>query len=428
MIESILRGIPLPSIIVLTQRNRGASAYEVVDGKQRLTSILRFIGRHPEAIRHAKEAQRVAGLNGKDIDFPYLLKDDYPKFRRLWKTHMGQQLSGSLEAQNYFPFKLKGNSRALNTPALAPLAGKYYCQIKHNEVAIGGGHYAVEDVFDSQTTKYTIPLIEYTDATPKQIHEVFNLYNKQGKKLTAEEIRNALFHDVDLARLLLMAAGDHPFNQDVLKISDLEASFFNDISIALTSYGFGTKRYKRTKVLCWMTALLLHPSTLDGAFVSRSTARQIDALFEAISESKGKHWLARADALRQLLADLDRCVESHQAFDGWPPKFRDNKDGLKWQELQLVATLLGTFLIAMQVEDPTDILEKHQESIRRFCADNHRPAKTQNRTQWAYIATVALGIAETVSLDLDEIGRVMVTRYGTNCIPTLLAAKAIENA
>lgn len=48
LIESILRGIPLPSIILLRPKSKNKQAkYEVVDGKQRLTSILRFIGEHP---------------------------------------------------------------------------------------------------------------------------------------------------------------------------------------------------------------------------------------------------------------------------------------------------------------------------------------------------------------------------------------------
>lgn len=50
LIESILRGIPLPSIIILERVKDERTTYEVVDGKQRLTSILRFIGAHPLAV------------------------------------------------------------------------------------------------------------------------------------------------------------------------------------------------------------------------------------------------------------------------------------------------------------------------------------------------------------------------------------------
>ena len=65
-------------------------------------------------------------------------------------------------------------------------------------------------------TDYMIPLIEYSRATQKQIHEVFNLYNKQGKHLNAEEIRNVVFHDIDFMRALLVVSGD---NQDVAAVA-----------------------------------------------------------------------------------------------------------------------------------------------------------------------------------------------------------------
>jgi len=55
LIESILRGIPLPSVILLKSPDSASRGYEVVDGKQRLTSILRFVGKHPLAIARLDE-------------------------------------------------------------------------------------------------------------------------------------------------------------------------------------------------------------------------------------------------------------------------------------------------------------------------------------------------------------------------------------
>ena len=52
LIESILRGIPLPSIILA--RGSGNQRFQIVDGKQRLTAILRFMGAHPEGLQNAK--------------------------------------------------------------------------------------------------------------------------------------------------------------------------------------------------------------------------------------------------------------------------------------------------------------------------------------------------------------------------------------
>ena len=50
LIESVMLGIPLPSVIILEKGDEDAPR-EVVDGKQRLTSILRFMGAHPEALK-----------------------------------------------------------------------------------------------------------------------------------------------------------------------------------------------------------------------------------------------------------------------------------------------------------------------------------------------------------------------------------------
>ena len=59
LIESILRGVPLPSVILL--RTGPSSAHEVVDGKQRLTAILRFVGKHPVALRRIDEKSEELG-------------------------------------------------------------------------------------------------------------------------------------------------------------------------------------------------------------------------------------------------------------------------------------------------------------------------------------------------------------------------------
>lgn len=420
LIESILRGIPLPSIILLKPRGANQTMYEVVDGKQRLTSILRFIGQHPQAL------ERVRKMDGQHPALKLLthFHSDYKKFRRLWKNAAGESLTDRKEAEYYFPFRLAQNSKALQGP-LASLAGKYFCDVRDELIHVGGSQETVSDVFE-RASDYKIPLIEYLDASPKQIHEVFHLYNRQGKHLNAEEIRNALFHDVDLVRLVLVASGDNPAAATLAPYFP-KASYqlLKNISKSLDDYRFGTARYKRTKMLSWLYSLMFQPSVSNGDLSIRSTAKQIDtflATIRASSEGAGLK-LAQPDALVQLIKDTERCLEAHSTSDCWESGFKDDDRGQKWQELQLIASLVAVFLLSVVEESPEDVLEKYRTELLEFTKNHHRPEKTQNKTQWGFIGEVALGILEVVGVDFEKLESVLIARYGVSCLQTLQAAK-----
>lgn len=422
LIISILRGIPLPSVILLKPQAQGASGiYEVVDGKQRLTSILRFIGKHPEALRRVKEAHEA---NPK-VGFEALFETNYRKFRRLWTTHCGEPLTARKEAEYYFPFRLPSTTANFEGP-LARVQGKYFCEIREVPVAIGPGEETVDEIFQS-VSEYKVPLIEYTDAAPRQVHEVFHLYNRQGKHLNAEEIRNALFHELKIMRLLLVASGD---NGNITELApylvETQHPKLQDMASALNEYRFGTARYRRTKLLSWLVALVLHPSLQeDGTLAVRSTAKHIDEMLRKIADDvklKRHNALAQDDSLAKLIDDLHNCLEVHSGCVGWEGVFRDDKDGAKWQELQLVASLVGVFLIASVFPNASDLLEERHDALLEFTATHRRPEKTQNKTQWAFIGKVALGLVGVAGLDLSQIDSALTQRYGVSCIPTLQAA------
>lgn len=422
LIESILRGIPLPSIIILRPASDSANViYEVVDGKQRLTAILRFIGKHPEALKRVAEAD----AKHPSVDFKKVFQENYQKFKRLWKTHMGESLTATLEGEYYFPFSLPRSSKGLRGE-LAPLAGKYFHEIRDAEIQVGDGRQTVADVFES-TGEYKIPLIEYLDAKPRQIHDVFHLYNKQGKHLNAEEIRNAVYHDLDLVRLLLVAAGDNP---DIEKLAGFIEPDQRDrvakIAGFLDGYRFGASRYKRTKILSWLVALLMSPSVDEDGLVIRSTAKQINSLLDAIRDAlpERPHPLRDRPRLRRLVDDLHRCLDVHSGCDGWTRKFRDDKDGAKWQELQLIASLVGVFLLCLVRDDADELLDERRDDLLEFTAQRPRPRKTQNKTQWGYIGEVAIGMLDLLGIGPEIAEQAITERYGVNCLPTLRAARA----
>ncbi|MEA9865210.1 DUF262 domain-containing protein [Xanthomonas campestris] len=425
LMESILRGVPLPSIILL--RTGSSTPHEVVDGKQRLTAILRFVGKHPVAkqkvaevtARHSgkrfNEQGRLDDHGGRNLTD--LFNDDYPAFRRAWKALEGYALNSTQENEYYFPFKLRTTGDGgLVGSYLEPLRGKYYTQIKAREINVAGQQLTVDALFED-VVEYTIPVIEYTQASQAQIHEVFRLYNKQGVHLNAEEIRNAVYHEVELTRATLAAAGDADPNTDVAKIAESLAGVpdLGRLGEALKNYGFGDTRYKRTKVLAWVISVLLHDTA--GRDLA-STSRNIDQLLIAIQKSRS-HPLAQSLTLTKLFSLLLRAVELHSSHNElWSEKFMDGGKGVKWQELQLVGSLVGmTMALAASPDDIEDRIEANGDAIRTASeesADWERPNKTQTKTQWDYIARISKSLLELFGIDPVQADEAVRQQFGAS--------------
>lgn len=425
LMESILRGVPLPSIILL--RTGSSTPHEVVDGKQRLTAILRFVGKHPVAKQKVAEvtarhsgtrfnAQGRLDAQG-DRSLADLFNDDYPAFRRAWKALEGYALNAKQENDFYFPFKLRTTGDGgLVGPYLEPLRGKYYTQIKNNEINVAGQQLTVEALFED-VVEYTIPVIEYTQATQAQIHEVFRLYNKQGVHLNAEEIRNAVYHEVELTRATLAAAGDADPNTDVADIAKSLAGIpnLNQLGEALKNYGFGDTRYKRTKVLAWVISVLVHDT---GGKDLASTARNIDQLLNAIQKNPS-HPLAQSQTLTKLFTLLLNAVELHASHDElWSPQFMDGGKGVKWQELQLVGSLVGMAMaVAAFPDDIEDRIEENAEAILTAGRESklwERPGKTQTKTQWDYIARISKSLLEFLGIDPTAAAEAVRDQFGSS--------------
>jgi len=422
LIESVLRGIPLPSVIILKPQDVNRP-FEVVDGKQRLTAILRFIGSHPKAIAHVKAIAEER--NRSDLEELFL--NDYSRFRTAWKNATGEQLTAVLEKELYFPFRLRKNDDStLTGPELAPLTGKYYHQIKDSNVSVGGERVEVRDIFES-ITKYQIPLIEYTNATPRQIHEVFNLYNRQGKHLNAEEIRNAVYHSIELTRVIAFAAGDADDVAAVPSVATMEHTL-RQVGEDLEAFGFGTSRYRRTKVLSWLMSLLFVDSSLpDGKARLRSTAQQTNELLDRVERTQRDPFRS-SETIRGAMVLVATAIAAHSTADAWAPKFKDNASGTKWQELQLVASLLGvglaTAVLGNSVEDR--LIEKEDE-LSELSRGPHwkRPQKTQTGTQWKYIAGVALDVIDTLGVDRSAVADALNRDFGASSVSTLEFAAAV---
>lgn len=402
LIESILRGIPLPSVILSQTTSNGRRSWQIVDGKQRLTAVLRFMGHHPEGRAHARA-----------LGDEQLFDSDFKKFAR--KHHLKPADIG----EKFLPFKLKTFDR--NDP-LFELSGKYYYQIKDEMLTIGGQQTSIEDAFESVDSSYKIPVLLYRDTQIHDIHHVFGLYNKQGKKLNAEELRNAVYHHVDLMRLALVLSGDRPSPDELAPYlpSDLRQSV-SEIGSILSGYNFGVSRFKRTKVLCWMLATMLQErhEVSPGQLATPSTAAHINSMLDEAGRKGSSDPLAKTPGLVALARAVDAGIKLHcECESAWASTFR-NKKGVasKWEELPLVGSLLACVIITT-IDSPGSFKE-NLAAVRSLSEAMRSPDKTQNKTQWKHIAGICIGVLRRSNIDLASAGDALNRAYGFNCIPTL---------
>jgi len=415
LIESVLRGVPLPSVIILKLQGESGITYEVVDGKQRLTSILRFMGRHPRALDKVREKS----VTWNTPDLVEIFQTDYPRFKRLWKQNETQSLTTQIERLNYFPFALRAGDVKPLRGDLAPLRGRYYSQVRNETIDVVGESRPLRSVFEQQS-KYKLPVIVYEQVTTEQIHEVFSLYNKQGKHLNAEEIRNALYHRLDFMRALLVTAGD---SDDVETVAPFLTKYWHDLSSTprvLDSYGFGRAGYKRTKLLSWVASVLFFD---DGRPDARSTASQINALLKRIS-GDSKDPLRDEAAVVAAMLLLDRGLDAHAGIpaETWAPRFRSSQSQSKWQELQLVATLIG-FSAAREVlgDSLDDVVDAALPEISEASTRWKRPQKTQSKEQWEFIAGVVAELMAILGVSPAEADASLRARYGHSGLDRLLS-------
>ncbi|MGZ6586029.1 MAG: DUF262 domain-containing protein [Solirubrobacteraceae bacterium] len=418
LIESILRGIPLPSVIILQTADDRATNYEVVDGKQRLTSILRFIGAHPRATALVAEKAALWGEDGAQE----LFRADYPKFKKLWNMNEPEKLTSQVERRLYFPFPLRRPTRGPLGPngSMAPLKGKYYSEIRDETVTVQGLPKKIKSIFESASA-YKIPVITYVKVNPAQVHEVFSLYNKQGKHLNAEEIRNALYHKLDVMKALLVTAGD---SEDVPAVAPFLLDVWDDLestSRTLSNYGFDRAGYKRTKILSWTAASLL----LDDEIQGRSTASHINALLKRVQDSKLDR-LRDTDCVKEAMIMIDHGLDAHAVVDangGWAPVFKNAQGKGKWQELQLVAGLIGMSAASLVLgDDLIDVADDVTAAILAVSGAWERPKSAQSKDQWEFISRVVKELLHVLSVDPTTAHEAIKQRFGQSGLAALLSA------
>jgi hypothetical protein len=405
LIESILRGIPLPSIIL--ERDSDSQRHQIVDGKQRLTAILRFMGSHPEGLENAKKMKEFESFN---TDFGLFVRRN------------------SLRAADirtaYLPFKTK---KYTADDPLFNVGGRYYCDIRNETVRIADELITVADLFE-RACQYFIPVLIYKNTQVRDIHRVFRLYNQQGMKLNAEEIRNAVFNHLLISRAMLFVSGDRPEPTIAPELVDdnIDPSFAHEI---IEARGFSVARFRRTKILLWTVATLIQKTAqaTDGSYRTPSTASHIDEFLRSIDSGHFAQFKSKA-TVQTLARDIIAALELHQtATDAWHPKFiRKGKSEMasRWEELPVVASLLACIVLVVMGEE--ELLLTEIDGIRELTATMVGPTSTQNKTQWAHIANASTAILERLGVDMGEADEALIARYGDSAIPALLEIRKIQ--
>ena len=184
------------------------------------------MGALPEAIDFLKEKNVIAEIVTsnemvKNVDDSALVEviltgknplnlssKDVPKYKK-WKTNKEFGIisdEDKLVAKKKLPFNL-GTKEFDGLPDFEKLNGKFYHEIRDEEIQLGGKKQKISQVFEVQDNVYEIPMIIYDQsAKPYQIRRVFNRYNTQGQKLNPTEVNNAAYQSID-AMKFTMAMG-----------------------------------------------------------------------------------------------------------------------------------------------------------------------------------------------------------------------------
>jgi hypothetical protein len=417
LIESVLRGIPLPSVILLQRNTQDGDRYEIVDGKQRLTSLLRFTAAHPKA--RATVRAKAAGWGEDPDEMLNLFTSDYPRFRKTWRKHEATILSAKQEKELYFPFALSSTNAPVLRGDLEQLRGRYYSEIRALAIQVGNAKKKIRALFE-EVSDYRIPVIVYFEATSRQIHEVFTLYNKQGKHLNAEEIRNAAFHELDFMRALLATAGD---SDGIDRVAPFMAPVWDDVSstaraLAEPPYALPDAGYKRSKALSWVAAALLME---DENASTRSTTTHVNNLLRRI-ETNERDPLRSRRAVMQAMSLLDAAMDAHQAAPPqiWAPRFRSAQ--ARWQELQLVASLVALAAAsAVLADDLSDVIDERADELRAASDRWARPKKSQSREQWQFIGGVVREFLDVLNVSADAADSEIRSRFGTSGLKALVS-------
>lgn len=442
LIHSILRGIPLPSVILW---ENASGHFQVIDGKQRISSILKFYGAHPSGFKllESKMPQLkeylISKLSPRLSAFEAVIKGTPdadvaqavlghatlswgPKIKiptiGQWLGNKNYGPTGPEEieiAKKFLPFKLNSKTKNSTVPVLKHTSSKYYWQVKEQAVEESGP--TIGDVFNAGSSSYQIPVIKFDkETTPNQIRQVFKLYNSTGMKLNPTEQNNASYQDQLSLKLVLTVCRIRPERGDELyqdvdefDYSDLNAKT-NEITL-LQDFGVKETRFNQMKIVSWVLSFLYQNTRkADGGVATPSTTAFIESFFENAGNSSSFLTSNFVDTLDMLInaSNLLHSNNDQKIIHALSevPKYTNKKSKQdEWDDLASVSIIVASCLIVRCVPEWKEIAEKDEtiDKIKQYMVELELPAKQQTKDQWKYFAEKVSGFSEIFGLSKDNL-------------------------
>ena len=321
LVDSVMLGIPLPSLIFHSQKDGDDRGITVIDGKQRLTSLSQF-------------------------------------YDNQWK--LGRYPAGS---------------------PLQPLSGKSFADLTPEQ--------------RSKFKRTQITCINFENLPTRVLYRIFELYNISGIRLNATEIRNAVFQDHPIHRMLFSIAGEGAAAENYL---DNQHAFTTLLRNTISTRGSPP----RFSTLDFLERYLAYSRVTHRAFTPVSTAKAVQSYFER-PEASGERPGDVATEIRAVF------LLAHELFasTGLNAFAIPSAQGRRFTFSKLRATtsliLARVILRARSLRSIED--QEASNAIAAVEAAVAYPDKQQTRSIWEYQARCVCELVRFLPLGRQECER-----------------------
>lgn len=327
LIDSVMLGIPLPSLIFHKRRNESGQTITVIDGKQRLTALYQF-------------------------------------YDNQWR--LGRYPAGS---------------------PLHPLSGKAFAGLSNEQ--------------RSKFKRTQITCIHFENLPSRVLYRIFELYNISGIRLNATEIRNAVFHDHPIHRMLFSLAGESAATEQY--IADQQA-FTTLLRNTLSTRG----NPPRFSTVDFLERYLAYSRVPRDFFTPVSTTKVVQAYFED-PEFTVESPTEIATELRTvfMLAYNLYAAAGSNAFA--VPSGAGRR--LKFSKLRATTSLVLARLVSLVRKSRSLDDDQAVAAIREVEALVPYPDKQQTRSIWGYQARCVTELIRSLSLTHEDLCKCGAQRF-----------------